>query len=163
LGIWAFYAIMIPDGDRDLHWMGLALDEARSAMLEEEVPVGCVVVHDGRVVGRGRNSVEGLGDPTAHAEMLALTAAAQALGTWRLNDCTLYVSLEPCTMCIGAIHLARIDRVVFGARDPKFGACGSIIDVPAEPRWNHHPKLHEGVLADEAAKLMRGFFRRLRH
>ena len=153
---------MIPSGDRDDYWMEFALAEARAALFEEEVPVGCVVVHGEKLVGRGHNRVESLGDPTAHAEMLALTAAADCLGSWRLLDCTLYVSLEPCTMCIGAIHLARIARVVFGARDPKFGACGSILDVPAEPRWNHHVELREGVRAEETTEMMRGFFRRLR-
>ena len=143
--------------------MRKALEEAGQAKLEDEVPVGCVIVHAGRIVGRGRNSVERLGDPTAHAEMLALSAAAGTLKSWRLLDCTLYVSLEPCTMCIGAIHLARIKRLVFGALDPKFGACGSIMDVPAEPRWNHSLEVRGGVLDEEAAALMRGFFRRLRH
>jgi tRNA(adenine34) deaminase len=149
--------------DEDRRWMERALAEARLAFDEGEVPVGCVVVSEGRLVGRGRNSVERLGDPTAHAEMLALTAAAGTLGSWRLNGCTLYASLEPCTMCIGAIHLARITRLVFGARDPKFGACGSILDVPAEPRWNHHLEVVEGVLAEESSRLMRDFFSRLRH
>jgi tRNA(adenine34) deaminase len=151
------------DFERDLFWMGKALDLAREAAEVEEVPVGAVVVQGDRVLGKGRNSVEGLGDPTAHAEMLALTAAATTLRSWRLLDCTLYASLEPCTMCIGAIHLARIKRLVFAAPDPKFGACGSILDVPAEPRWNHRIEVQGGVLAEEAAELMRDFFQRLRH
>jgi len=149
--------------ERDRHWMRKALAEAGAAAEREEVPVGCVVVHEDRIVGRGHNSVESLQDPTAHAEMLALSAAAATLGAWRLLDCELYVSLEPCTMCSGAMHLARIKRLVYAARDPKFGACGSIIDVPAEPRWNHHIEVKGGVLADEAAEMMRAFFQRLRH
>ena len=146
----------------DIHWMWKAIDEAQKAAEEEEVPVGCVVVHQDFIVGRGHNQVERLQDPTAHAEMQAMALAARTLKSWRLNECTLYVSLEPCTMCIGAIHLARIKRVVFGAQDPKFGACGSIIDVPAEPRWNHRLEIQGGILAEESAKLMRGFFQRLR-
>ncbi len=149
--------------EQDIRWMEMALSQAQQALLEEEVPVGCVIVLGGRIVGRGHNSVERLGDPTAHAEMLALSAAADTLKSWRLLDCSLYVSLEPCTMCIGAMHLARIKRLVFGAPDPKFGACGSILDVPAEPRWNHSLEVRGGVLDEEAAALMRGFFRRLRH
>jgi tRNA(adenine34) deaminase len=149
--------------EQDLRWMQRALDEARAAGEAGEVPVGCVIVHGERLVGKGRNSVESLGDPTAHAEMLALSAAANAMGSWRLLDCSLYVSLEPCTMCIGAMHLARIKRLVFAASDPKFGACGSIIDVPAEPRWNHRIEVAGGLLAAEAGELMRDFFKRLRH
>ncbi len=149
--------------ERDFRWMDLALAEAMKAFEEGEVPVGCVVVQGDRVIGRGRNSVERLQDPTAHAETLALSAAANTLGTWRLTDCELFVTLEPCTMCIGAIHLARISRVVFGASDPKFGACGSILDVPAEPRWNHSVTVLGGVRAEDAAQLMRDFFRQLRH
>ena len=148
--------------ERDTYFMWMALDEAQASFDKEEVPVGAVVVHQGIVVGRGRNSMETLQDPTAHAEMLAITAAAGTLKSWRLNECTLYVSLEPCTMCIGAIHLARIKRVVFGARDPKFGACGSIIDVPEVSEWNHKVEVQGGILEDESAKLMRSFFRRLR-
>ena len=144
-------------------WMEQALAEAHRAGEEGEVPVGCVIVQGGRLIGRGRNAVERLQDPTAHAEILAISAAAGTLGTWRLTDCELFVTLEPCTMCIGAIHLARISRVVFGAADPKFGACGSILDVPAEPRWNHSVEVVGNVRAEEAAELMRGFFRRLRH
>ncbi len=149
--------------ERDFRWMDQALAEALKAFEEGEVPVGCVVVQGDHVVGRGRNAVERLQDPTAHAETLALSAAANTLGTWRLTDCELFVTLEPCTMCIGAIHLARISRVVFGATDPKFGACGSILDVPAEPRWNHHVDVLGGIRAEDSAQLMRDFFRRLRH
>jgi len=149
--------------ERDFRWMDQALVEALKAREQGEVPVGCVVVLGDRVIGRGHNSVEQLQDPTAHAETLALSAAAGTLGTWRLTDCELFVTLEPCTMCIGAIHLARISRVVFGAPDPKFGACGSILDVPAEPRWNHHVEVLGGVRAEDAAQLMRDFFRRMRH
>ncbi|MCP4548837.1 MAG: nucleoside deaminase [bacterium] len=147
----------------DIRWMWKAIDEAQLAAEENEVPVGCVLVHQDFIVGRGHNSVERLQDPTAHAEMLAMTAGAQTLKSWRLNECTLYVTLEPCTMCIGAMHLARIKRVVFGAQDPKFGACGSIIDVPAEPKWNHKLEVQGGILAEESARLMRGFFQKLRN
>ncbi len=149
--------------EREFKWMDQAMAEAFKAFEEGEVPVGCVVVQGDRVVGRGRNAVERLQDPTAHAETLAISAAANTLGTWRLTDCELFVTLEPCTMCIGAIHLARISRVVFAAADPKFGACGSILDVPAEPRWNHHVDVLGGVRAEDSAQLMRDFFRRLRH
>ncbi len=148
--------------EQDTYFMWMALDEAQAAFEKEEVPVGAVVVHQGIVVGRGHNSVETLQDPTAHAEMLAITAAATTLRSWRLNECTLYVSLEPCTMCIGAIHSARIKRLVFGAMDPKFGACGSIIDIPSVGKWNHKVEVQGGILSDEAAKLMRSFFRKLR-
>jgi tRNA(adenine34) deaminase len=148
--------------EQDIHWMWKALDEAQKAYNDDEVPVGCIIVHQDFIVGRGHNSVEKLMDPTAHAEILAISAAATTMKSWRLNECTLYVNLEPCTMCIGAIHLARIKRLVFGASDPKFGACGSIIDVPAEPGWNHKLETQDGILADESARLMRGFFKKLR-
>lgn len=148
--------------EKDNYFMWMALDEAQKAFEKEEVPVGAVLVHQDIVVGRGHNTVETLHDPTAHAEMLAITAAANTLKSWRLNECTLYVSLEPCTMCIGAIHLARIKRLVFGAKDPKFGACGSVIDVPGVSKWNHSVVVQGGILGEEAAKLMRSFFSRLR-
>lgn len=139
-----------------------ALREAHESLRRDEVPVGCVVVHDGLVVGRGHNQVESLQDATAHAEILAIGAASNALGSWRLSECTLYVTLEPCAMCAGAIVLARLGRVVFGAADPKAGACGSVLDVLGERRLNHRAELAGGVLGDECGELLREFFRRKR-
>ncbi|MCW2983573.1 MAG: CMP/dCMP deaminase zinc-binding protein [Conexibacter sp.] len=141
-------------------WMRAALDEARAAIAHDDVPIGAVVVSDdGRVIGRGRNERELREDPTAHAEVLALRAAAAALGSWRVLDATLYVTLEPCTMCAGAIVLSRIPRVVYATTDPKAGAAGSVLDVLADARLNHRPEVIGGILADEAADLLRSFFR----
>jgi tRNA(adenine34) deaminase len=142
----------------DEQFMRQALREAEAALDSEDVPVGAVVVHDGHIIGRGHNQREALKDPTAHAEMIALTAAAAALGSWRLLGCTLYVTLEPCTMCAGAIVLARMDRVVYGAEDPKAGACGSVYDIVEEGRLNHVAKVDRGVLAPDCADLLRVFF-----
>ena len=140
--------------------MSAALQEARAAMAHDDVPIGAVVVHDdGRVIGRGRNERELREDPTAHAEVLALREAAAALGTWRVLESTLYVTLEPCTMCAGAIVLSRIPRVVYATADPKAGAAGSVLDILADGRLNHRPEVVTGVLADEAAELLRSFFR----
>ena len=136
-----------------------ALREAAESLARDEVPVGCVIVHDGIVVGRGHNQVEGLQDATAHAEVIAIGAASNALGSWRLSDCTLYVTLEPCSMCAGAIVLARLGRVVYGAADPKAGACGSVLNVLHERRLNHRAELTGGVLADECGEMLREFFR----
>ncbi len=135
-----------------------ALAEAARALDEGEVPVGCVVVHDGVIVGRGHNQVERLHDATAHAEIVAIGAASTTLGSWRLSECTLYVTLEPCAMCAGAIVLARVGRVVFGALDPKAGACGSVLSVLDEPRLNHQPAVTSGVLAEEAGGMLTEFF-----
>ena len=136
-----------------------ALVEARGALLTDDVPVGAVVLApDGAVVGRGRNLREGAGDPTAHAEILALRSAAAALGTWRLEGCTLVVTLEPCTMCAGALVLARVSRLVMGAWDPKAGACGSTSDVVRDRRLNHRVEVVPGVLEDECSALLRDFF-----
>jgi len=148
--------------DEHERFMAVALDEARAAAERDEVPVGAVVVHSGRIIGRGHNQRETLADPTAHAEMLAITAAAAALGDWRLLDCTLYVTLEPCPMCAGAIVLARLARVVFGTDDPKFGACGSLYTIPTDSRTNHQVELLSGVCADKCARLLQDFFRRQR-
>ena len=142
----------------DSEFMGLALDLAREAGAAGEVPVGAVVVMDGDVVGRGSNQPIGRHDPTAHAEIIALRDAAGRLGNYRLPGCTLFVTLEPCAMCAGAIMHARMDRVVFGARDPKTGAAGSVIDLFAETRLNHHTAVTGGVLADECGSLLSGFF-----
>jgi len=139
--------------------MRIALDEAEAAFEKDEVPVGAVVVRDGRIIGRGHNQKETLADPTAHAEILAITAAAGALRDWRLTGCTLYVTLEPCPMCAGAIVLARLDRVVFGTDDPKFGACGSLYTIAADPRTNHQVELVRDVCADECAAILQRFFK----
>ena len=145
--------------DDDARWMGLALDEARLALAIDDVPVGAVVVGpDGAVLGRGHNAREGAGDPTAHAELLALRDAAATLGRWRLDDCTLVVTLEPCVMCAGATVLARVPRLVLGAWDPKAGACGSQWDVVRDRRMNHRVEVVGGVREDECAALLRTFF-----
>jgi tRNA(adenine34) deaminase len=143
----------------DERWMAEALSEARAAMTHDDVPIGAVVVHHDHIIGRGRNERERLADPTAHAEVLALREAARTLGSWRVLDSTLYVTLEPCAMCAGAIVLARISRVVYACTDPKAGAAGSVLDVLAQPQLNHRPLVEGGVLADEAAELLRSFFR----
>ncbi|MEV4423412.1 tRNA adenosine(34) deaminase TadA [Patulibacter sp. NPDC049589] len=148
----------VPPGT-DEQWMRLAIAEAHEAERHGDVPIGAVVVgHDGTVLGRGRNERERDEDPTAHAEILALRRAAAALGSWRVHDATLYVTLEPCSMCAGAIVLSRIPRVVFGCTDPKAGACGSVLDITAEPRLNHRPEVVGGVLADDCSALLRAFF-----
>ena len=144
----------------DEHFMRLALREAERAVEHEDVPVGAVVVHEGEVIGVGHNERELRQDPTAHAEILAIREAARALGSWRLLDCVLYVTLEPCAMCAGAIVLARVPRVIFGASDPKAGAAGSVLDVLAEPRLNHRPEVLGGLLASESAALLQAFFAR---
>jgi tRNA(adenine34) deaminase len=136
-----------------------AMAEAQAAIAHDDVPIGAVVVHDGSIIGRGRNERERRADPTAHAEVLALREAAAALGSWRVLDSTLYVTLEPCAMCAGAIVLSRIPRVVFGCTDPKAGAAGSVLDVLAEPRLNHRPEVVGGVMAQDCAELLRTFFR----
>ncbi len=138
--------------------MGVALDEARAAMAHGDVPVGAVVLHHGAVIARRHNERERVGDPTAHAEVLALRDAAGVLGTWRLDACTLVVTLEPCVMCAGAAVAARVGHVVFGAADLKAGALGSLYNVAADPRLNHNPALTFGVRADEAEALLKAFF-----
>jgi tRNA(adenine34) deaminase len=139
--------------------MASALDLARTAPAHGDVPVGAVVVSlDGTVVGAGHNDREGAGDPTAHAEVLALRAAATATGSWRLTGCTLVVTLEPCTMCAGALVLARVDRVVYGAADLKAGAAGSLWDVVRDRRLNHRPEVVAGVRAEECSAVLRAFF-----
>ncbi len=139
--------------------MLIALDEARAALLTADVPIGAVVIDaDGAVIGRGRNRREADGDPTAHAEVVALREAAQTRGQWRLDGCSLVVTLEPCTMCAGAAVLARVDRVVFGAFDPKAGAVGSLWDVVRDRRLNHRPEVVAGVLDSECGALLADFF-----
>ena len=142
----------------DERFMRLALDEAERALNHGDVPVGAVLVHDGEVIGAGHNERELRQDPSAHAEMIALRAGAAALGSWRLLDTVLYVTLEPCAMCAGAIVLGRVPRVVYGTTDPKAGAAGSVLDILAEPRLNHRPRVDAGLLADEAAGLLESFF-----
>ena len=142
----------------DSEFMGLALDLAREAGAAGEVPVGALVVMDGVVIGRGSNQPINRHDPTAHAEIMALRDAANQLGNYRLPGCTLFVTLEPCVMCAGAIMHARIDRVVFGARDPKTGAAGSVVDLFAESRLNHHTTITGGVLAEQCGSVLSGFF-----
>ena len=146
----------------DLEAMEAALTEARQAAESGEVPIGAVAIHDGRIVGRGQNRVLRDNDPTAHAEIVALREAAVALGNYRLNGCTLYVTLEPCAMCAGAMIHARIDRLVYAAADPKAGAAGSVLAVLNHPRLNHQLQVQQGILADETADLLRSFFREKR-
>jgi tRNA(adenine34) deaminase len=146
----------------DTAHMRLALDEARLALAHGDVPIGAVVVRDGEVIASRHNERERTGDPTAHAEVLAVRDAAAAVGSWRLDGCSLVVTLEPCVMCAGAAHLARLDRVVFGAADLKAGALGSLYNVGTDARLNHEYAVTAGVLADEAAALLTRFFADLR-
>ena len=148
----------------DVHrlFMKQALREAERAFELDEVPVGAVIVRDGVIVGRGRNMVEQLGDPTAHAEMIAVTAACETLGRKHLDDCTLYVTLEPCPMCAGAIVLSRMKRLVFGAMDPKSGAAASLFIIPQDRRLNHFSEIIHGVEEQRASELLETFFARLR-
>ena len=143
---------------RDEYFMRLALREAERALEHDDVPVGCVIAVGGELVSAGHNERELRGDPTAHAEMLALREASRHAGGWRLDGVVLYVTLEPCAMCAGAIVLARVPRVVFGTVDPKAGAAGSVLDVLAEPRLNHRPEVAGGLLAAEAGEMLRSFF-----
>ncbi len=142
--------------------MKLALQEAEKAFEQNEVPVGAIVVHKGRIIAKGYNQIELLQDPTAHAEMIALTAAANHLQSRRLEDCTLYVTLEPCPMCAGAIVLAMIPTLVFGAYDPKAGACGTLMNIVEDKRLNHSPHVVGGVCDRESEELLKGFFGRVR-
>jgi tRNA(adenine34) deaminase len=148
--------------DDDLRWMTVALEEARAAGAEGEVPVGAAIVCEGQLLSRAHNRTRGLADPTAHAEVLALRQAAAEAGYWRLAACTLYVTLEPCAMCAGAIVLSRIRRLVFAAPDPKAGMCGSLENLVDDARLNHRVPIESGVLADQAAALLRDFFRERR-
>ncbi|HVB10132.1 MAG TPA: tRNA adenosine(34) deaminase TadA [Bacillota bacterium] len=145
--------------DDDQHWMDVALAEALAAGAAGEVPVGCVIVRDGAELGRGRNRRQELADPTAHAEILALRGAGATCGTWHLDGATLFVTLEPCPMCAGALVLARIARLVYGAADPKAGAAGSLFDIVRDCRLNHRLEVAAGVGAEASAALLRAFFR----
>ena len=147
------------DRSADERYMRIALQEASAALDHGDVPVGAVIVHEGVVIARAHNQREQLKDPTAHAEMVALTQAAAAREAWRLTGCTLYVTVEPCVMCAGALVLARIARLVYGADDPKAGACASLYRIPSDPRLNHSIETVSGVLAEESAGLLREFFR----
>lgn len=143
-------------------YMTKALEEAQKAFDEDEVPVGAVAVYKNQIIGRGHNQTEQLHDPTAHAEIIAITAAANALGSWRLKDVVVFSTIEPCIMCSGALVLARVKKIVFGSRDEKFGGCGSVFDIVHEKRLNHRIDVAEGVLARESAALMKEFFRKKR-
>ena len=149
-------------GRIDEIYMSEALKEAKKAAAENEVPVGAVIVHKGRIIARGHNQVECLKDPTAHAEMLALTAATNYLGTKWLNGASLYVTIEPCSMCAGALVLARIKNLYFGAKDPKAGACGSIANLVNHKKLNHRIKVRKGLLRDDCSFLLKEFFRKKR-
>ncbi|MES2501695.1 MAG: tRNA adenosine(34) deaminase TadA [Pseudomonadota bacterium] len=146
----------------DTDFMQLALDLAKQAALVGEVPVGAIVVKDNVVIGRGSNAPIGLHDPSAHAEIMAMREAATYLGNYRLVDCTLYVTLEPCAMCSGAMQHARIAKLIYGASDPKTGACGSVINLMAEPKLNHHTEVIGGILAVECGAVLSEFFRQRR-
>lgn len=148
---------------RDERFMREALSEAEAAYALGEVPIGAVVVKDGEIVGRGHNVTQTAMDPTGHAETVAIREAAKKLGGWRLEGCDLYVTAEPCPMCAGAIVLARIRTLYIGAMDPKAGACGSLMDIPGDPRLNHNPAVVTGVLEDESRALLKTFFRTLRN
>jgi tRNA(adenine34) deaminase len=143
---------------RDEYFMRLALREADRALAHDDIPVGAVVVKDGELIGTGHNERELREDPTAHAEMIALREASRLLGSWRVLESVLYVTLEPCSMCAGAIVLARVPRVVFAATDPKAGAAGSVLNILDERRFNHRPQVEGGLLAEESADLLRSFF-----
>lgn len=150
------------DEQRDIRLMERALSEAARCQAHGDVPVGAVVARDGEVLALAGNGRELTGDPTAHAEILALRAASAAIGSWRLDGCTLYVTLEPCAMCAGAIVLARIERLVFGAADPKAGFAGSLADLVRDPRLNHQVVLTSGVLEEPCGEILRAFFRERR-
>jgi tRNA(adenine34) deaminase len=143
---------------RDEYFMRLAIREAQAALEHDDVPIGAVVVRDGEVIGAAHNERELRQDPTAHAELIALREASRALDSWRVLDAVLYVTLEPCAMCAGAIVLARVPRLVYGATDPKAGAAGSVLDILAQPRLNHRPVVAGGLLAEECAALLTDFF-----
>ena len=138
--------------------MRVAIDQAEIARQNGDVPVGAVIVQAGRLIAKAYNQREQLKDPTAHAEIIALTQAAEAVGNWHLDDCTIYVTLEPCAMCAGALVLARMDRLVYGCEDPKAGACGSLYNIVQDDRLNHRLEVTSGVLADECTKQLQGFF-----
>jgi tRNA(adenine34) deaminase len=149
-------------GDTDERFMRLALDQAKIAEENGDVPIGAVIVHQNQIIGKAYNQRELLKDPTAHAEIIALTQAAAALQSWRLTGCTMYVTLEPCPMCAGALVLARIDRLVYGCDDPKTGACKSLYNIVQDERLNHRLEVTTGVLADDCSRLLQDFFQQKR-
>ena len=146
----------------DERYMRMAIDAAQVAEENGDVPIGAVIVYQNRVIGRAYNQREQLKDPTAHAEIIALTQAASFVGSWRLHGCTIYVTLEPCPMCAGALVLGRLDRLVYGCADPKTGACGSLYDIVRDERLNHRLEVTSGVLADDCAGLLQAFFQQRR-
>ncbi len=146
----------------DEKWMRQALAEAKLALKKEEVPIGAVVVYEDKIIGRGHNQVESLKDPTAHAEIIAIGAAAGYLGSWRLSEASLYVTLEPCAMCAGALVLSRVDRLVFGTKDPKAGACGSLFNIVQDPRLNHEVEVVPHILEHECSRILQAFFEKVR-
>ena len=148
--------------DPDSIFMRMALEQAAKSAAIGEVPIGAVLVHEGTILAQAHNHREAWQDPTAHAELIVIREGAKALGQWRLIDTTLYVTLEPCAMCLGAIVLARIPRLVFGAKDPKAGACGSVLDFASDPRLNHRVEVVGGMLEEESQRMLTGFFKELR-
>ncbi|MBU1259916.1 MAG: tRNA adenosine(34) deaminase TadA [Planctomycetes bacterium] len=146
------------DEKQDQRFMQAAIDQANIALENDDVPVGAVIVCENKIIAKGYNQRQQLNDPTAHAEIIALTAAAEHIGHWRLLNCTIYVTLEPCPMCAGALVLARIDRLVFGCDDPKTGACGSLYNIVQDNRLNHRLEITKGVLADDCSKMLQDFF-----
>ena len=146
----------------DEKWMRHAIAEAQLALKKDEVPVGAVVVYEDKIIGRGHNQVESLNDPTAHAEIIAIGAASNYLNSWRLSGASLYVTMEPCTMCAGALVLSRIDRLVFGTKDPKAGACGSLYNIVQDIRFNHQMEIVPYVLEKECKQILLEFFEKLR-
>jgi tRNA(adenine34) deaminase len=151
-----------PNGDADEYFMDLALKEAKLALIEKEVPIGAIVVREGKLIASAHNLRESLNDPTAHAEILALRKASESLGSWRLSDCTVYVNLEPCPMCAGALISARVRRVVYASSDPKAGALGTLYNLGSDPRLNHELEIRSAVLEEYSSNLISEFFRGLR-
>jgi tRNA(adenine34) deaminase len=146
------------DENKDQQFMRAAIDQANIALENDDVPVGAVIVCENKIIAKGYNQRQQLNDPTAHAEIIALTAAAEHIGHWRLLNCTIYVTLEPCPMCAGALVLARIDRLVFGCDDPKTGACGSLYNIVQDQRLNHRVEITKGILAEDCSKMLQDFF-----
>lgn len=153
---------MIWETEYTAKWMEVAFAEAEKALDEDEVPVGAVIIRDGRIIGRGHNMINRMTDPTAHAEIIALTAACQTVGDVRLDGADIFVTLEPCSMCAGALVLARVKRLFYGATDPRTGACGSVFDIVREPRLNHQIEVYGELFADRAAELLETFFQKHR-
>jgi tRNA(adenine34) deaminase len=152
----------IPSKKQDVlneQFMKVAIDQAHIALENGDVPIGAVIVHQNKIIAKGYNQRHKLNDPTAHAEIIALTAAAEYIGNWRLHGCTIYVTLEPCCMCAGAIVLARVDRLVYACDDPKAGACGSLYNIIQDPRLNHRVEITKGILAEDCSKILQDFFR----